>query len=302
MEAIKSIPTQNILELLNPTIMAFIPLLEKNREKIEGITKKTFQYGATERHQLDVYFPPTSSPSPKVLFWAYGGGFVFGDRVIGPPPRDLAYGNLGSFYAQRGYITIIPDYRLVPHVTFPGQSEDIRDAIQWTLDHPDELGLKTIESVDLIGHSAGSINIAIMLLLPGFVSDEFRKRIKSVVLSGATYHDKNHMAAPKFWEIFVQYWGSEDAVHANSPFGLLEKASQETAAALPRIAVVEAEHEPELIATSGKDFKQLYREKMGKDVPYFVAQGHNHISMNWALNSGEGEQWAEDVVAWLEKA
>ena len=35
--------------------------------------------------------------------------------------------------SKRRILTVIPDYRLYPHVTFPGPVEDVRDAIAWFL-------------------------------------------------------------------------------------------------------------------------------------------------------------------------
>ena len=54
--------------------------------------------------QLDVYYPDPSSVSDDrvpVLFFVYGGGFTSGSRRI-PSPFDLAYSNLGTFFAKRG--------------------------------------------------------------------------------------------------------------------------------------------------------------------------------------------------------
>ena len=58
-----------------------------------------------------MYYPepaalPSSGPVP-VLFWVYGGGLTSGDRKL-PPPNDLTYGNLGVFFAQRGYVLSFP--------------------------------------------------------------------------------------------------------------------------------------------------------------------------------------------------
>ena len=55
--------------------------------------------------QLDVYYPEPATVSPDkpvpVLFFIYGGGFVNGDRKMAPP-FDLAYTNVGVFFAKRG--------------------------------------------------------------------------------------------------------------------------------------------------------------------------------------------------------
>lgn len=53
--------------------------------------------------QLDVYYPPEAGAGDKapVLFFFYGGGFASGERVF-PKPCDVAYTNVGAFFAKRG--------------------------------------------------------------------------------------------------------------------------------------------------------------------------------------------------------
>ncbi|KAJ3898005.1 hypothetical protein F5879DRAFT_981769 [Lentinula edodes] len=41
---------------------------------------------------------------------------------------------------------------------------------------------------------------------------------------------------------------------------------------------------------------------MDKKVPKIIAAGHNHISITFALMSGQGERWAEEVVDWMKAA
>ncbi|KIK72895.1 hypothetical protein PAXRUDRAFT_796883 [Paxillus rubicundulus Ve08.2h10] len=43
----------------------------------------------------------------------------------------MGYRTLGTFFTQHGFMTVIPNCRLVPEVKFPEASEDIRDAIVW---------------------------------------------------------------------------------------------------------------------------------------------------------------------------
>ncbi|KAG6806417.1 hypothetical protein H0H92_011429, partial [Tricholoma furcatifolium] len=105
METIAQLKSTVIFEVLEPTLKAFIPLLEVNRAKIEEIPRKTFQYGYTDRHKLDVYYPlvPSDSGKTSILVWVYGGSFVTGNRRM-PPPNDMGYMALGSFFARRGFI------------------------------------------------------------------------------------------------------------------------------------------------------------------------------------------------------
>ena len=89
----------------------------------------------TAHAQLDVYYPPpradgdgdSRKEATPVLFFVYGGGFNTGDRSIAPRTFGLVYACVAAFFARRGCVVVVPDYRLVPHVVFPGGAEDVRD-------------------------------------------------------------------------------------------------------------------------------------------------------------------------------
>ncbi|KAG6818466.1 hypothetical protein H0H92_002712, partial [Tricholoma furcatifolium] len=83
----------------------------------------------------------------------------------------MGYMALGSFFARRGFIVVIPDYRLAPATIFPGAAEDVRNAILWTIKNVDQLTTPTTPSPDtnniyLMGHSAGAIHAYSSLLIP----------------------------------------------------------------------------------------------------------------------------------------
>ena len=80
---------------------------------------------------------------------------------------------------------------------------------------------------------------------------------------------------------------------------LLRRAPEELIRSLPEIFVLKSEHEPETIARGNDEFVQVLEERLGKKVRYEIMKRHNHISPHWALLSGDGEEWAEDVAAWL---
>ncbi len=183
---------------------AFLPLLEKNRQNIQSVRRETMKYGNTQRHmvsgvpiltarkywltshvQLDVYYPPTSTDiKPPILIFAYGGGFTSGDRIR-PPPADLVYACVGAFFASRGLLTVIPDYRLLPEIKYPQPVEDVRDALVFAVQHLGDAG--DTDKIFLYGHSAGaSIMTSMFLHEPALLVDaDVLKRVKGVVSLGA---------------------------------------------------------------------------------------------------------------------
>jgi acetyl esterase/lipase len=114
-------------------------------------------YGVNARQRLDVYAPRGGrSPAPVAVFF-YGGAWDSGRR------QD--YGWVGRALASRGFVTVVPDYRLYPEARYPVFLEDGANAVRWAVDHAREYGGDPHRIV-LIGHSAGAYN-AVMLGLDG---------------------------------------------------------------------------------------------------------------------------------------
>jgi acetyl esterase/lipase len=116
---------------------------------------KDAAYGQDARHKLDVYAPEAleaGAPAPVVVF-IYGGAWKQGTKA------DYVY--LGRALASRGFVTVIPDYRLVPETRYPGFLDDNARAINWVQDNILPLGGDP-NRIFLAGHSAGAYN-AVML-------------------------------------------------------------------------------------------------------------------------------------------
>lgn len=130
-------------------------------------------YGDGPRQTLDVYAPSGSANSglPVVVF-IYGGSWASGAKA------DYAF--VGAALSAQGFVTIIPDYRLVPEVRFPSFIEDCATAVKWTIDHAAEFGGDPSRLV-IVGHSAGAYN-ALMLALDGrYLSDVDATSVRGVV-------------------------------------------------------------------------------------------------------------------------
>lgn len=113
-------------------------------------------YGPDLRHRLDIYTPSRARPAaaPVIVFF-YGGGWAEGDRHL--------YRFLGAAMARRGFVTVIPDYRVYPQVRFPAFLEDAARAVHWARGEAGAFGGDPGKLV-LMGHSAGA-HLAAMLAL-----------------------------------------------------------------------------------------------------------------------------------------
>lgn len=120
-------------------------------------------FGDDPRLKLDIWAPRKASslPLPVIIFY-YGGGWDSGNRGD--------YGFVGRAFAANGFITVIPDYRLVPQVRFPTFVEDCALAVKWVRDHIADYG-GDAGRLALSGHSAGAYNAAMLALDRHFLAD-----------------------------------------------------------------------------------------------------------------------------------
>lgn len=112
-------------------------------------------YGSDPRQRLDVYAPERAAGSLPVVVFFYGGGWNSGDRG--------GYEFAARAIAARGFVVVVPDYRLVPAVRFPAFVDDAAAAIRWTADHVAASGGDPAR-IAVAGHSAGA-HIALLVTL-----------------------------------------------------------------------------------------------------------------------------------------
>ncbi len=97
-----------------------------------------------------------SGPAPCV-FSMHGGGYIMGWSTMYDPLFE-------SWCPSMGVVGVSVDYRLAPETPFPGPLDDCHLALQWTVEHADELGIDG-NRVGLFGASAGGGLAASLALL-----------------------------------------------------------------------------------------------------------------------------------------
>jgi acetyl esterase/lipase len=117
----------------------------------DGVT-----FGPNNGNKLDIWSTAQKSKQLKpVLVFFYGGGWANGKRS--------EYGYAARPFVENGYIVVLPDYRHVPEVRFPGFLEDSAAAVKWVQANIAQYGGDPAR-VSVAGHSAGAYN-ALMLAL-----------------------------------------------------------------------------------------------------------------------------------------
>jgi len=120
--------------------------------EMDSTTVAHRRYGLEKRHQLDIFMPEKVVTGSPVVVFFYGGSWKRGEKGN--------YAFVGHSLSRKGYITVIPDYRLYPQVTFPSFVEDGALAVAWVNEHVEQAR----NGVVVMGHSAGAHTAALLAL------------------------------------------------------------------------------------------------------------------------------------------
>ncbi len=145
----------------------------------------------TNGNRLDIWSTAAKSETPRpVLVFFYGGGWADGDR------REYSYA--ARPFVEAGYIVVLPDYRKVPVVRFPGFVEDSAAAVKWVQANIARYG-GDASRVSVAGHSAGAYNALMLALDPQWLGD--RPVTAAISLAGAAdfypFTSKRAIARPR---------------------------------------------------------------------------------------------------------
>ncbi len=117
-------------------------------------------YGPLPQQTLDVYRPNHPDPTRGVVVFLYGGDWQHGSAAD--------YHFVGQALASRGFVAVLPNYRLYPAVTFPTFVQDAALAVRWTHDNARTFGGDPAH-LYLMGHSAGAHIAALLTLDPEYL-------------------------------------------------------------------------------------------------------------------------------------
>lgn len=296
MQAIRGFPT-TLPASIQPTFNALIPHLDANKHLIhkQYARREEHPYGLHPRQKLDVYYPHNVPATAPVLLFLYGGGFFQGNKRD-PRFPDLIYANLGAFFANKGFITIVADYRLskgpgnpTGDARYPSGGEDTVGAINWITTN-----LGGDRQIFLMGNSAGAVHVMTFLFEPS-LRNSVKANVAGAVLLSPPSHQRAADASRT--EVNAAYYGDIESIEKNSPIGLMSKNGP---VSIPILSMV-ADLDEDSIKASWKDFKEEYAKQGGK-LDEIIFEG-NHISPVPGLNGTDpaGSTWGEDAAEWMLK-
>lgn len=121
------------------------------------VLHKDIAYGTEPRQMMDIYVPDRITADTCVMVFFYGGSWQGGSKDI--------YRFVGQAFTSKNCITVIPDYRVYPDVSYPVFLEDSAKAVTWVHDNIAKYGALT-KDIYLSGHSAGAYNAMMLTLRP----------------------------------------------------------------------------------------------------------------------------------------
>ncbi len=125
----------------------------------DGVT-----FGPENGNKLDIWATAKKSDKPRpVLVFFYGGGWANGTRT--------EYSYAARPFVEAGYIVVLPDYRKVPEVRFPGFLQDSAAAVKWVQANIAQYGGDPAR-VSVAGHSAGAYNALMLAMDPQWLGDK----------------------------------------------------------------------------------------------------------------------------------
>jgi acetyl esterase/lipase len=108
---------------------------------------KNVPYGPLPRQRLDVWRLSTTPLHAPVVLYVHGGSWLMGDK------REQGRPMLHEF-VRRGWIAVVPNYRLAPRHPWPAQIRDVTRALGWVKTNAATYGGDP-ERVVIAGASAG---------------------------------------------------------------------------------------------------------------------------------------------------
>lgn len=113
----------------------------------EGITATEIGICGKQNLFMDVYRPDNDAEKHPIIIDIHGGGLIAG--------RKEQNQNLATWLAKEGYLTFVPDYRLVPETNVFGQITDVINAFATVAERAEDFG-GDLNQVFVVADSAGA--------------------------------------------------------------------------------------------------------------------------------------------------
>lgn len=266
-------------DVANRTRALFTDLIDISSDNVQ--VHEDIAYGGHPRQQLDIYAEEKSHDQP-VLVYIPGGGFTGGDKRMTPQ----FYANIGHWFASRGFICVIVNYRLAPEFVWPSGSQDVSAALNWVRQNIGKHGGDS-ERIFAFGQSAGATHLATSLFDP---SIEKPKSVMAAVLMSGVYSVPKQETSANI----LAYFGADRARHEEQV--VLPHAHQTTAPILLAVA----QYDPAFLSLSTYELAAALTRRDQKPAPFYWLPLHNHSSAVLGIGSPD-DSLGQRIIAFFEE-
>ena len=254
--------------ILQRTRALYQPLLSGTAQKVK--VQRDLPYAADERQRLDLYAPVGAAGLP-LLIYVPGGGFVGGDKRS----DDGFYANIGGYFAERGFVVLIMNYRLAPAHPWPAGGEDVGHAVAWAMQHASSHGGDP-GRIALFGQSAGACHALTWLFDPVLKGS---KPVSAVVLSSGFYRVAGDQIPPNV----RAYLGADRSQYeARSPLTHVSPTG------VPFLLMV-SEFDPPFLASPTFELAARLTHENSRSPQVRWLAGHNHVSQVMSIGTPDSE-------------
>ncbi len=233
-------------------------------------------YGSDERQCLDLYRAPRQRKQRPVLLVFHGGGFIRGDK------RERE--NAGLYFANQGYLTLVPNYRLAPRHRWPAGAEDVMSALAWARANATAHGGDP-HRIWLLGESAGAAHVAAATLLKRFHSPPGLGIAGAVLISGVYNVQLELLARRQFGVVSPD---PRNEAYFGSDFSLYPSMSVAAHIDSDPFPILITFAELDLIGMqvqAGELFAKLVNRGFSPAIQ--LIRHHNHLTQVYSVNTGD---------------
>ena len=273
-------------ENIEATAAAFRPLL-KAAPRDGVVVAKNLAYGEDARQILDVYQPIWRADAPVVIF-IHGGAYVRGDKDA----YGEMYGNVATWFARHGVLSINATYRLAPGAKWPSGADDVRGMVKWAQENAARFGGDR-RRIYLVGHSAGATHVA------SYVFDKSLQPaagpgVAGAVLISGRYRLDYDPADPNGKNMQAYFGDDASTYAARSPISHIRDGAR-----VPVFTVVTEYDNPGLDVT-GAELLAALCARDGACPRFRRLEKHNHLSEVFAFNTAD-EQLGREILEFMRR-
>jgi len=174
-------------------------------------------YGPDASQRFDVYAPPNARNAPMIVM-VHGGGWRIGDKSF-----QRMWRNKVAHWVPKGFVVIVPNYRMLPAANPMEQARDVARAIATAEEKAAAWGGDRSRVV-LMGHSAGAHLIALVTTSQQLAPELRGATWRGAILLDSAALDVVQLMRQPHYRLYDDAFGADPAFwKAVSPYHALTK-------------------------------------------------------------------------------